>query len=69
MRTDELDLLSIATRFIAAGAHNEKRRGEERDTTTNLIKFQIFTHASRVINFSIHTTVQVQLVAFALLEA
>ena len=27
-------------------------RGEERDTTTHLIKIQIFTHASRVTIFS-----------------
>ena len=47
----------------------EEERGEERDTTTHLIKFQVFTHISRVTNFSTHTIVQVQLVAFALLEA
>ena len=50
-------------------------KGEERDTTTHMIKFQVFTHASHVTNFSTHNTVQVhvhvqvQLVAFALLEA
>ena len=27
-------------------------RGEERDTTTHLIKIQVFTHASRVTKFS-----------------
>ena len=27
-------------------------RGEERDTTTHLIKIQVFTHASRVTIFS-----------------
>ena len=30
----------------------EKVRGEERDTTTHLIKIQVFTHASRVTKFS-----------------
>ena len=46
-------------------------RGEEHDTTTHLITFQVFTHARRVTNFSTHNTVQVQvqLMAFALLEA
>ena len=47
-------------------------RGEEHDTTTHLIKFQVFTHSSYVTNFSTHCNtvqVQVQLVAFALLEA
>ena len=29
-------------------------RGEERDMTTHLIKFQVFTHAGRVTNFSTH---------------
>ena len=46
-----------------AGAHNEIRRergGAGHDHTT---------HASRVTNFSTLNTVQVQLVAFALLEA
>ena len=46
----------------------KEERGEERDTTTHLIKFQVFTHASRVTNFSTHNTVHVQLVAFALLK-
>ena len=30
----------------------KEERGEERDTTTHLIKIQIFTHASRVTKFS-----------------
>ena len=47
----------------------KEERGEERDTTTHLIKFQVFTHASCDTNFSKHNTVQVQLVAFTLLEA
>ena len=36
-------------------------RGEEHDTITHLIKFQVFTHASRVTNFSTHTIVQCKL--------
>ena len=44
----------------------KEERGEEHDTTMHLIKFQVFTHASHVTNFSTHNTVQV---AFALLEA
>ena len=54
-----------------AGAHEKRREREERDTTTHLIKFLVYTHASHVTNFSTHNTVQVQvqLVAFALLEA
>ena len=47
----------------------KEERGEERDTTTHLINFQVFTHTSRVTNFIIHNTVQIQLVTFALLEA
>ena len=31
----------------------EKVRGEERDTTTHLIKIHVFTHASRVTKFSV----------------
>ena len=30
----------------------EKGREEEQDTTTNLIKIKVFTHASRVTKFS-----------------
>ena len=30
----------------------KEERGEERDTTTHLIKIQIFTHASCVTKFS-----------------
>ena len=30
----------------------ENVRGEERDTTTHLIKIHVFTHASRVTKFS-----------------
>ena len=38
-----------------AGAHNEKKNvREERDTTTHLIKIQVFNHASRVTKFSKH---------------
>ena len=43
----------------------KEERWEECDTTTHLI---VFTHDSCVTNFSTHNTVQVQLVAFALLE-
>ena len=46
-------------------------RGEQHDTTTHLIKFQVFAHASRVTNFSTHSTVQVQvpeLMVFALMN-
>ena len=32
----------------------KKGRGRERETTTHLIKSQIFTHASRVTKFSTH---------------
>ena len=35
----------------------KEERGEERETTTHLINFQVFTHASRVTNFSTHNTV------------
>ena len=38
----------------------QEERGEERDTTTHLINFQVFTNASRVTNFGTHNTVQVQ---------
>ena len=47
----------------------KEERGEERDTTTHLINLQVFTHAGHVTNFSTQNTVQVQLVAFTLLEA
>ena len=36
---------------------------EECATTTHLIKFHVFTHASRVTNFSKHTIVEVQVMA------
>ncbi len=29
----------------------KEERGEERDTTTHLIKIQIFTHVRHVVNF------------------
>ena len=35
-------------------------RGEERDTTTHLIKIQVFTHASRVTKFSMFISRQKQ---------
>ena len=38
-------------------------RGEEHDTTTHLIKFHVFTHASHVTNFSKHSIVEVQAMA------
>ena len=47
----------------------KEERGEERDTTTHLIKFQLFTHASRVTNFSTFSLVQVQLMACASLSS
>lgn len=38
---------------VMTGAYNEKKtRREEHDTTTHLIKFQVFTHGSRVTKFS-----------------
>ena len=37
------------------GIMRKEERGEERDTTTHLIKIQIFTHASRVTKFSPYT--------------
>ena len=47
----------------------KEERGEERDMTTHLIKFQVFTHASCVTNFSTFSVVQVQLMACALLSS
>ena len=47
----------------------KEERGEERDTTTHLIKFQVFTHTSRVTNFSTFSLVQIQLMACALLSS
>lgn len=36
----------------------KRDRGEEHDTTTHLIKIQVFTHTSRVTNFSVTVSVR-----------
>ena len=36
----------------------KEERGEEHETTTHLIKIQVFTHTSRITNFSTFSIVQ-----------